>query len=384
MTINPTLNMTSMLQSYRQLNAAKQESKDEEIAFDSVDTDNATQSQSMGLYGMIAEMEQAWLEDSKLSFTTALESLRMDDRLSNYFGYDKESFRDSYGILSADEINAKKHDFLQQNPRYADAMNYRLDRIDNGDSADLGFQLPPQISIIPFLTDENISPIDKGYSRSDFNTAAQTIEKMLDNVLKEQFKQDPDSKETNVLLLLKAKLQAMPEIIEQIRGNAVDYTRKAIEQNNEKAFASAIYTADLEVTSELQIFHDIGVRLRQYLSPEQQEQFAELEDVIVNYYQNNWNKSFAFKGFDPMAQSALSEAARTLGENLKKLAVEDGLETLLELGEENQAAEAKIVDEEISRETLLARAKKKAGSDSLLQKLLNSKTGQQASAEASA
>lgn len=384
MTINPTLNMTSMLQSYRQLNAAKQESKDEEIAFDSVDTDNATQSQSMGLYGMIAEMEQAWLEDSKLSFTTALESLRMDDRLSNYFGYDKESFRDSYGILSADEINAKKATFLQQNPRYAEAMYYRFDVSSNGESVDSGFQLPPQISIIPFLTDENISPIDKGYSRSDFNTAAQTIEKMLDNVLKEQFEQDPDSKETNVLLLLKAKLQAMPEIIEQIRGNAVDYTRKAIEQNNEKAFALGIYTADLEVTSELQIFHDIGVRLRQYLSPEQQEQFAELEDVIVNYYQNNWNKSFAFKGFDPMAQSDLSEAARTLGENLKKLAVEDGLETLLELGEENQAAEAKIVDEEISRETLLARAKKKAGSDSLLQKLLNSKTGQQASAEASA
>lgn len=384
MTINPTLNMTSMLQSYRQLNAAKQESKDEEIAFDSVDTDNATQSQSMGLYGMIAEMEQAWLEDSKLSFTTALESLRMDDRLSNYFGYDKESFRDSYGILSADEINAKKATFLQQNPRYAEAMHYRFDVSSNGESVDSGFQLPPQISIIPFLTDENISPIDKGYSRSDFNTAAQTIEKMLDNVLKEQFEQDPDSKETNVLLLLKAKLQAMPEIIEQIRGNAVDYTRKAIEQNNEKAFALGIYTADLEVTSELQIFHDIGVRLRQYLSPEQQEQFAELEDVIVNYYQNNWNKSFAFKGFDPMAQSDLSEAARTLGENLKKLAVEDGLETLLELGEENQAAEAKIVDEEISRETLLARAKKKAGSDSLLQKLLNSKTGQQASAEASA
>ncbi|MDE7317926.1 MAG: hypothetical protein K2N12_09400 [Helicobacter sp.] len=384
MTINPTLNMTSMLQSYRQLNAAKQESKDEEIAFDSVDTDNATQSQSMGLHAMIAEMEQAWLEDSKLSFTTALESLRMDDRLSNYFGYDKESFRDSYGILSADEINAKKATFLQQNPRYAEAMHYRFDVSSNGESVDSGFQLPPQISIIPFLTDENISPIDKGYSRSDFNTAAQTIEKMLDNVLKEQFEQDPDSKETNVLLLLKAKLQAMPEIIEQIRGNAVDYTRKAIEQNNEKAFASAIYTADLEVTSELQIFHDIGVRLRQYLSPEQQEQFAELEDVIVNYYQNNWNKSFAFRGFDPMAQSALSEAARTLGENLKKLAVEDGLETLLELGEENQAAEAKIVDEEISRETLLARAKKKASSDSLLQKLLNSKTGQQASAEASA
>lgn len=384
MTIHQTLNTTSMLQSYRQLQA-QQEPKDDEIAFDSVETDNTTQAQSRGLYSMVAEMEQAWLEDSKLSFTAALESLRIGNNLSDYFGYDKESFRDSYGILSADEINTKKRDFLQQNPRYADAMNYRLDRIDNGDSADLGFQLPPQISVIPFLTDENISPIDKGYSRSDFNTAAQTIENMLDNVLKEQFEQDPDSKETNVLLLLKAKLRAMPEIIEQIRGNAVDYTRKAIEQDIGEAFASAIYTADSEVASELQIFHDIGVRLRQYLSPEQQEQFAELEDVIVNYYQNNWNKSFAFKGFDPIAQSALSEAARTLSENLKKLAVEDGLETLLGLGEENHAADAKIVEEEISRETLLARAKKKAGSDSLLQKLLDGKTGRQASAaEASA
>ena len=74
---------------------------------------------------------------------------------------------------------------------------------------------------------------------------------------KEQFEQNPDSKETNVLLLLKAKLQAMPEIIEQIRGNAIDYTRMAIEQNNEKAFALAIYVADFEITNELQIFHDI-------------------------------------------------------------------------------------------------------------------------------
>lgn len=383
MTINPTLNMTSMLQSYRQLHAAKQESKDEEIAFDSVDTDNATQSQPMGLHAMITEMEQAWLEDSKLTFTASLESLKMDS-LSSYFDYGKESFRDSYGILSADEISAKKATFLQQNPRYAEVMHYRFDVSSHGESVDSGFQLPAQMSIIPFLSSEDISVVDKGYSRSDFNAAMQTIEKMLDNVLKEQFKQDSDSKETNVLLLLKAKLQAMPEIIEQIRGNAIDYTRKAIEQNNEKAFAFAIYVADFEITSELQVFHDIGVRLKQYLSPEQQEQFAELEDVIVNYYQNNWNTSFAFRGFDPMTQSALSEAARALGENLKKLAVEDDLETLLGLGKENHAAEAKIVDEEISRETLLARAKKKAGSDSLLQKLLNSKTGQQASAEVSA
>lgn len=383
MTIQPTLNTTSMLQSYRQLQA-KQEPENEEIAFDSVETDNTTQAQSAGLYTMIAAMEQAWLEDSKLSFTASLESLSMDYKLSDFFGYDKESFRDSYGILSADEINAKKATFLQQNPRYVDAMNYRFDVISNGDSVDLDSLLPVQMSVIPFLTDENLSPIDKGYSRSDFNTAAQTIEKMLDNVLKEQFEQDPVSKETNVLLLLKAKLQAMPEIIEQIRGNAIDYTRKAIEQDNDIAFALAIYAADSEVTSELQIFHDIGVRLRQYLSPEQQEQFADLEDVIVNYYQNNWNKSFAFRGFDPMTQSALSEAARTLAENLKKLAVEDDLETLLGLGKENYTAEAKIVDEEIARETLLTRAKKKAGNDSLLQKLLNGKTGQQASAEASA
>ena len=384
MTIHQTLDTTSMLQSYRQLQA-KQEPKDDEIAFDSVEADNTTQAQSRGLYSMITEMEQAWLEYSKLSFTVPLESLSMDDKLSDYFGYDKEYFRDSYGILSADEINAMKREFLQQNPRYANAMSYQFDRINNGDSADIGYQLPIQIRVIPLLTDDNVSIIDKGYSHKDFNTATETIENMLDSVLKEQFEQDPDSRETNVLLLLKAKLRAMPEIFEQIRSNAVDYTRKAIEQNNEKAFSLAILTADIEIANELQIFHDIGVRLRQYLSPEQQEQFAELEDVIINYYQNNWNKSFAFKGFDAVAQSALSEAARTLGENFKKVSVEDDLEILLGLGDENRTADAKIVDEEISRETLLARAKKKSKDDSLLQKLLHGKTGRQESAvEASA
>lgn len=182
MTIQPTLNTTSMLQSYRQLNAAKQESKDEEIAFDSVDTNNVTQSQSMGLHAMIAEMEQAWLEDSKLIFTASLESLTMES-LSSYFDYGKESFRDSYGILRADEISAKKATFLQQNPRYADAMNYRFDVSSSGESVDSGFQLPAQMSVIPFLSSEDISVVDKGYSRSDFNTATQTIEKMLDDVL---------------------------------------------------------------------------------------------------------------------------------------------------------------------------------------------------------
>ncbi len=381
MTIDSTLNIASMMQSYRQLNAAKKEN--EEAMFDSVEASNAAaQAQSINFNSMIAEMKQAWLEDSKLTYTKTPEEMQnksFEEMLSNYFDYDKESFRDSYGILSFDEISRRRFNLLQQNPRYADAVNYQYAMFSDENTTITG-NVASQVQINLFLSSDEInsSIIDKGYSRADFDNAAQIIESMLDNVLKEQFEKDPDSKETSVLLLLKAKLQAMPEIIEQIRDNAIDFTRKSIEQDNEKAFKLALYTADSEVASELQIFHDIGETIKQYLSPEQQEQFAELEDVIVNYYQNNWNKSFAFRGFDPITQYALAEAKRTLNENFKKVAVEDDADTLLELGTENRTDYASIVDYEITRENVLSRAKKKTKDDSLLQQLMGGKTNNQA------
>lgn len=49
----------------------------------------------------------------------------------------------------------------------------------------------------------------------------------------------------------------------------------------------AVHTADLEIVSELRIFHDISIQLAQYLSPEQQQQIANAKDVLINYYQNN-------------------------------------------------------------------------------------------------
>lgn len=101
MTIDSTLNIASMMQSYRQLNAAKKEN--EELAFDSVGASNAAaQAESTNLNSMIAEMKQVWLEDSKLTYTKTPEEMQnksSEEMLSNYFGYDKESFRDSYESL---------------------------------------------------------------------------------------------------------------------------------------------------------------------------------------------------------------------------------------------------------------------------------------------
>ncbi len=205
---------------------------------------------------------------------------------------------------------------------------------------------------------------------------------MLDRVLEEQFQKDPDSQETNILLLLKAKVQAMPEIIEQIRANATDYTRKAIDEGNEEALELALYTADLEIASELRIFHDIGVKLKQYLSPEQQQQIANADETIINYYQNNWDKDFAFKGFEPTTRFALEEAAKALAEKVKNVAIEDNTETLLELGAEKRANYASIMGEEIARENVLSRAKKPTTDDSILQKLINKTTNTAKTAEA--
>ena len=162
----------------------------------------------------------------------------------------------------------------------------------------------------------------------------------------------------------------MPEIIEQIRTNATDYTRKAIDEGSEEALLLAIKTADSEIASELRIFHDISIQLAQYLSPEQQQQSANAKEVIINYYQNNWNKDFAFKGLDPIMQFMLTNAAKTLAENMKNVAIDDETETLLDLGAEKRANYARIMDEEIARESVLNRAKKPTSDDSILQKIM--------------
>ncbi|MDE7255910.1 MAG: hypothetical protein K2N54_07020 [Helicobacter sp.] len=176
----------------------------------------------------------------------------------------------------------------------------------------------------------------------------------------------------------------MPEIIEQIRANATDYTRKAINEGNEEALELALYTADLEMVSELRIFHDIGVKLKQYLSPEQQQQIANAEETIINYYQNNWDKDFAFKDFEPITRFALEEAAKALAERVKNVAIDDETETLLDLGAETRKDYASIMGEEIARESVLNRAKKPTGDDSILQKLMKKTNNAANAAEASA
>ena len=381
MTIAQTINTASMIQSYRQLNASKEE-KEAEITLDSSSsTQESNSSQTLDLQYEIAQMKATWLMDSSLTSATSPEARLMEkNSLSSYFGYDKQGFRDSLaGTLNDDAIMQKKFGLWEQNPRYADAIDYRM--IHDGEVMMSNPEYSVQISVFHSPTGE-ISIIDKGYSRSDFNIAANTIEKMLDRVLEEQFQKDPNSKETNILLLLKAKVQAMPEIIEQIRANATDYTRKAIDEGNEEALELALYTADLEIASELRIFHDIGVKLKQYLSPEQQQQIANAEETIINYYQNNWDKDFAFKGFEPTTRFALEEAAKALAEKVKNVAIEDNTETLLELGAEKRANYASIMGEEIARENVLNRAKKPTSDDSILQQVMSKITNGVKTAEA--
>ncbi|MDE7217344.1 MAG: hypothetical protein K2N20_04550, partial [Helicobacter sp.] len=158
----------------------------------------------------------------------------------------------------------------------------------------------------------------------------------------------------------------------------------AINEGSEEALMLAIETADLEIASELRIFHDISIQLAQYLSPEQQQQIANAKEVIINYYQNNWNKDFAFKGLDPIMQFMLAEATKTLAENMKNVAIDDETETLLDLGAETRKDYASIMGEEIARESVLNRAKKPTGDDSILQKLMKKTNNAANAAEASA
>lgn len=398
MTVTQTIDTASMLQSYRQIQATK-EVENFGITLDSLEPAQESDSvKALDLQHEIAQMKAAWLMDSSLTFTSSPDvEIGGSKSLWDFFDYKQAGFRDSIavlstndGVLNFDEIMQKKLGLLEQNPRYVDAREYRYETIvyeaDNGTVTVKSFkpEYKVKISALEALFNKETPLVDYGYSRNDFNESAKTIEDLLDSVLEEQFQNNPDSQQTNILLLLKARLQAMPEIIEQIRTNATDYTRKAIDEGNEEALLLAIKTADLEIASELRIFHDISIQLEQYLSPEQQQQIANAKEVIINYYQNNWNKDFAFKGLDPIMQFMLAEATKTLAENMKNVAIDDETETLLDLGVETRKDYASIMGEEIARESVLNRAKKPKGDDSILQKLMKKTNNAANAAEASA
>ncbi|MBD5167112.1 MAG: hypothetical protein HDT12_04970 [Helicobacter sp.] len=384
MTVTQTIDTASMLQSYRQIQATK-EVENFGITLDSLEPAQESDSvKALDLQHEIAQMKAAWLMDSSLTIGSSPDGdlLAMSKSLWDFFDYKQAGFRNSIvvrvadEILNSDEMIQKEFGLLKQNPRYADAREYRYEtnvyEADNGTLTVKSFKSEYNVQISVFHSPSNVEIYfeDYGYTRNDFNESAKTIEDLLDSVLEEQFQNNPDSQQTNILLLLKARLQAMPEIIEQIRANATDYTRKAIDEGNEEALLLAIYTADLEIASELSIFHDISIQLAQYLSPEQQQQIANAKEVIINYYQNNWNKDFAFKGLDPIMQFMLTNAAKTLAENMKNVAIDDETETLLDLGAEKRANYASIMDEEIARESVLNRAKKPTSDDSILQKIM--------------
>lgn len=398
MTVTQTIDTASMLQAYRQIQATK-EVENFGITLDSLEPAQESDSaHTLDLQHEIAQMKATWLMESSLTFTTTPDGdlLAMSKSLWDFFDYKQAGFRDSIvvrvadEILNSDEMMQKKFGLLEQNPRYADAREYRYEtnvyEADNGTLTVKSFKSEYNVQISVFHSPSNVEIYfeDYGYTRNDFNESAKTIEDLLDSVLEEQFQNNPDSQQTNILLLLKARLQAMPEIIEQIRANATDYTRKAIDEGNEEALLLAIYTADLEIASELSIFHDISIQLEQYLSPEQQQQIANAKEVIINYYQNNWNKDFAFKGLDPIMQFMLAEATKTLAENMKNVAIDDETETLLDLGVETRKDYASIMGEEIARESVLNRAKKPKGDDSILQKLMKKTNNAANAAEASA
>lgn len=397
MTVTQTIDTASMLQSYRQIQATK-EVENFGITLDSLEPAQESDSaHTLDLQHEIAQMKVAWLMDSSLTFTSSPDvEIGGSKSLWDFFDYKQAGFRNSIvvrvadEILNFDEMIQKERGLLEQNPRYADAREYRYEtnvyEADNGTVTVKSFKPEYKIEISalePFFN-KATSVVDYGYTRNDFNESVKTIEDLLDSVLEEQFQNNPDSQQTNILLLLKARLQAMPEIIEQIRTNATDYTRKAIDEGNEEALLLAIKTADLEIASELRIFHDISIQLAQYLSPEQQQQIANAKEVIINYYQNNWNKDFAFKGLDPIMQFMLAEATKTLAENMKNVAIDDETETLLDLGVETRKDYASIMGEEIARESVLNRAKKPKGDDSILQKLMKKTNNAANAAEASA
>ena len=219
MTVTQTIDTASMLQSYRQIQATK-EVENFGITLDSLEPAQESDSvKALDLQHEIAQMKATWLMDSSLTFTSSPDvAIGGSKSLWDFFDYKQAGFRDSIvvrvadEILNFDEMIQKERGLLEQNPRYADARDYRYETIvyeaDNGTVTVKSFrpEYKVKISALEALFNKETPLVDYGYSRNDFNESAKTIEDLLDSVLEEQFQNNPDSQQTNILLLLKARL----------------------------------------------------------------------------------------------------------------------------------------------------------------------------------
>ena len=199
------------------------------------------------------------------------------------------------------------------------------------------------------------------YSKDDFRNAINNIEKAVTQILEQEFEKDPASDYANMLILFKAQVQAMPEVLEQINQQFSQLSKqnKIHGHDSYSEYATAI---EMELIRLDKIAARIG-----NVHPELKEQLSDSVRILYDYYHSSFEDAFSL--VDP---NELDESFEVFVLNLSsRLSFIDNTEILLNLAADSSSLQTNNRESK-SNEALIdrIRSKLKGTDDSILQQVM--------------
>ena len=202
------------------------------------------------------------------------------------------------------------------------------------------------------------------YTKNDFRNAINNIEKAVTQILEQEFEKDPTSHYTNMLILFKAQIQAIPEVWEQEKQQVLQLANQ--DESNKRTFIEEYSAA---TRGELERLSRIAARIGN-VHPELKEQLNDSVRILYDYYHSSVNDTFNL-----VSPEEWSEALEDFVSNLSShLSLVDNTETLFNLAADSSSLQTNTKESK-SHENLIdrIRSKLKGADDSILQQAMNHK-----------
>lgn len=342
-----------------------------------------TESDYSQLYDNVEYMKQVWIEWGS----------QVDDRAVGGF-YAGEVGPHGYGTTADLQTShpEKTHDistYLINNHRdYIDAEfdlgRYHM-RGDGGRYYAVMERPEHRMSLFKHIDDlplgQKLNIEDKGYTKADFSNGIGVITNLLDRTLKQVFdkasSEQADKKELGMLTLLKAKIEALPEILPKVRENVHTFLEEILHQKSnpylsdaereikQRMFEGSVAVAEENISYHLGKFHLVADAIQKYLSIDEQKQVNEALDKITNYYQNNW-QDFVFKDASRELKEAVKEYYKALLKWLEQMP-SNNMQPFLKLDSDTEQDYHSIASEQyIVERNLIGKSKSYRTDDSIL------------------
>ena len=200
------------------------------------------------------------------------------------------------------------------------------------------------------------------YTKDDFRNAISNIEKAVTQILEQEFEKDPTSDYTNMLILFKAQIQAIPEVWEQEQQHVLQ-----LASQREINKRTLIEEYGIATNGELERLSRIAARIGN-VHPELKEQLGDSVRILYDYYHSSFEDAFSL--VDP---NELDESFEVFVLNLSsRLSFIDNTETLLNLAADSSSLQTNNRESK-SNEALIdrIRSKLKGTDDSILQQVMS-------------